>query len=194
MEDIMTASKASPRTSSLESTLVHPETVAPETTATRIVRYTAVALRLSLGFTFLWAFFDKTFGLGHETKSADSWLNGGSPTNGFLAFAAKGPFKGFYNDIAGQGWADALFMLGLLGVGTALVLGITMRIAAAAGSLMLVMMWSVVLPPENNLFMDDHLIYALVLILLAAAGAGRAFGLGRRWEQLSIVQRLPWLK
>src|SRR3954453_7583997 len=69
MEDIMTASKASPRTSSLESTLVHPETVAPETTATRIVRYSAVALRLSLGFTFLWAFFDKTFGLGHETKS-----------------------------------------------------------------------------------------------------------------------------
>ena len=30
------------------------------------------------------------------------------------------------------------------------------------------MMWSVVLPPANNPFMDDHIVYALVLILLAA--------------------------
>jgi len=47
-------------------------------------------------------------------------------------------------------WADWLFMIGLLGIGLALVLGFTMRIAASAGVAMLVLMWSAVLPPANN--------------------------------------------
>ena len=51
-------------------------------------------------------------------------------------------------------------MLGLAGIGIALIAGIGMRIAAVAGGLLLVLMWTAVLPPENNPFMDDHLIYA----------------------------------
>ena len=47
-------------------------------------------------------------------------------------------------------WADWLFMIGLLVIGLALVLGFTMRIAASAGVAMLVLMWSAVLPPANN--------------------------------------------
>ena len=158
------------------------------------VRYVAAALRLSVGWIFLWAFLDKTFGLGHETAKADAWIHGGKPTEGFLAFAATGPFESFYHDIAGKPWADWLFMLGLLGIGTALILGIAMRLAAAAGTVMLVMMFTVVLPPENNPFMDDHLIYAMVLILLAALGAGRTFGLGRWWERVPVVQQNAWLR
>ena len=73
----------------------------------------AAAIRLSLGWVFLWAFLDKTFGLGHETAGKDAWVNGGSPTKGFLAFAAAGPFEGMYHQIAGQAWADWLFMIGL---------------------------------------------------------------------------------
>ena len=55
------------------------------------------ALRISLGWVFLWAFLDKAFGLGHETAHADAWIRGGSPTKGFLAFGAAGPFKGLYH-------------------------------------------------------------------------------------------------
>ena len=40
---------------------------APETTAQRWTRYVAATTRLSLGFTFLWAFLDKTFALGFAT-------------------------------------------------------------------------------------------------------------------------------
>jgi thiosulfate dehydrogenase (quinone) large subunit len=167
-------------------------TAAP--TVGAVARYTAALLRVSLGWVFLWAFLDKTFGLGHETAGKDAWTNGGSPTKGFLAFAATGPFKDFYNGIAGQAWADWLFMVGLLCIGTALVLGIAMRAAAAAGVLMLVLMWTVVLPPANNLFMDDHLIYAMVLVLITALGAGHTWGLGRTWERLSLVRRTPWLR
>jgi thiosulfate dehydrogenase (quinone) large subunit len=193
-EDIMSTQSPGRASRLPDPDFVHPEVVAPETTSGKVARYTAAALRLSLGWIFLWAFLDKTFGLGHETTHAQAWIHGGSPTKGFLSFAAAGPFKGFYHSISGQGWADWLFMLGLLCIGVALLAGVTMRIAAAAGVVMLVLMWSVVLPPANNPFMDDHLIYALLLVLLAAFGAGSTIGLGRWWQSLSVVKRHGWLQ
>ena len=164
------------------------------TAPSAVVRYAAGVVRIALGWIFLWAFVDKLFGLGHETKSAQAWIHGGNPTYGFLAKGAKGPFADFYHSIAGATWTNWLFMLGLAGIGIALVAGIAMRIAAAAGALMLVMMWTVVLPPANNPFMDDHIVYAIVLILLAALGAGRFVGLGGVWERLPIVKRFGFLK
>jgi thiosulfate dehydrogenase [quinone] large subunit len=157
-------------------------------------RYTLAGLRLALGWVFLWAFIDKMFGLGFATPEKSAWINGGSPTKGFLGNAVAGPFEGFYHSIAGAAWADWMFMLGLAAIGTALILGIGIRLAAAAGSLLLVLMWTAVLPPENNPFMDDHLIYAGVLVLLALTAAGETLGLGKTWAKLPIVQRLPWLK
>ena len=142
-------------------------------------------IRLALGWVFLWAFLDKAFGLGFATPSERSWFNGGSPTNGFLG-SAEGPFSGFYHSIAGTGIADAFFMTGLLGIGLALMLGIGMRVAAGAGALLTVMMWTAVLPPTTNPFMDDHLIYAAILIVLAllapaTPSASAARGPPPRW-------------
>lgn len=171
----------------------------------RVFRYAAAAARLSLGWIFLWAFLDKLLALGFstgrdpKTDKVDAfgpaaWIHEGSPTLGFLKFGTKGPLADFYQGFAGASWANWLFMVGLAGIGVALVLGVGMRIAAISGSAMLVMMWSAVLPPENNPFMDDHLVYAIVLVLLAAAGAGRTLGLGRWWESRTLVQRHPILK
>ena len=157
------------------------------------VRYLLAGIRLALGWVFLWAFLDKAFGLGHDTPAAKSWLSGGSPTKGFLGSAAEGPFSGFYHSLAGTGFADVLFMAALLAIGVALMLGIGMRLAAGAGALLVVMMWSAVLPPANNPFMDDHLIYAAVLVLLALLGAGNTLGLGRLWTATPLVRRNPWL-
>lgn len=180
------------------------EPVVEETPRHKAYRYTLAVTRISMGWVFLWAFIDKMFAFGFHTgynqegvldRFGDAaWIHGGSPTEGFLAFGATGPFAGFYHGIAGAAWADWLFMLGLLGIGTALILGIGMRFAAAAGSLLLVMMWSVVLPPENNPFMDDHLIYAMVLVLLALTAAGRTLGLGRVWERIPVVAKHGWLE
>lgn len=179
------------RSHDLDVVLHDEPAVAAHSTA---FRYVTAAIRLSLGWIFLWAFLDKLFGLGHETESKAAWINGGSPTNGFLKFGAAGPFKGMYNNIAGAAWADWLFMIGLAGIGVALIAGVAMRLAATAGALLLVLMWTAVLPPENNLFMDDHIIYALVLVALAIAGAGHTLGLGSYWERLAIVKRFSFLK
>lgn len=159
-----------------------------------IAPYIWAITRISLGWVFLWAFLDKAFGLGRATPSENAWLDGGSPTEGFLANAPTGPFEGIYKDLAGATWADWLFMIGLLAIGVALILGIGMKIAAITGALLLVLMWTAVLPPENNPFMDDHLIYAMVLIGLAAVNAGNTWGLGKQWANTGLVQSYPILR
>jgi thiosulfate dehydrogenase (quinone) large subunit len=99
-------------------------TAAASGTATATAtRYVFAGVRLALGWTFLWAFLDKLFGLGHETASKAAWINGGHPTQGFLKFSAKGPFAGFYHSIAGTWWADTLFMVALIGIAIALIGG-----------------------------------------------------------------------
>jgi thiosulfate dehydrogenase [quinone] large subunit len=156
--------------------------------------YAGAALRLALGWTFLWAFFDKLFGLGYSTSSDNAWINGGSPTSGFLNYATTGPLSGFYQDIAGSSAVDVLFMLALLMIGTALVLGIGMKIAAISGSALMLLLWSSRLPPETNPVLDDHIVYLAALILLAVVGAGQWFGLGKWWSEQPLVKQFPILQ
>jgi thiosulfate dehydrogenase [quinone] large subunit len=156
------------------------------------VRYLWAVVRLGMAWTFLWPFLDKLFGLGHQTTSAQAWINGGNPTKGFLS-GSVGAFSGFYQGIAGAGIVNWLFMIGLLALAISLSFGIAMRFAAAAGAVMLVLMWSASLPPSDDLFLDNHIIYALLLVGLALVGAGNTLGLGHRWTQTSLVQRHRWL-
>lgn len=185
----------STRTGRVGTEYVHPELaeLGQERRSALVARYSFAVARLALGWTFLWAFLDKTFGWGYATPSARAWINGGSPTTGFLK-GVKGPFDGFFNAMAGDAWADWLFMAGLLGIGVALMAGVFMRIAAGAAAVLLVLMWMASLPLDTNPFMDDHLVYAIVIIGLAAFGAGDTLGLGRIWSSLGFVQRYPVLR
>ncbi len=70
-------------------------------------------------------------------------------------------------------------MIGLLGIGIGARCSASRCARGSGGRALLVLMWTAVLPPENNPFMDDHLIYAMVLVLITALGAGHTFGLGR---------------
>src|SRR3989338_4218589 len=103
-------------------------------------------LRITLGFIFLWAFFDKLLGLGFATTPEKSWLAGGSPTLGFLKFGSEGPLAGAFQAMAGNPAVDGAFMVGLLGIGVALTLGIGVRISGYTGALLMLMMWAAVLP------------------------------------------------
>ncbi|WP_037868155.1 DoxX family membrane protein [Streptomyces sp. NRRL S-813] len=173
-------------------------------TATAAGALALAGLRVLLGFVFLWAFLDKTFGFGYATPSGKGWVDGGSPTKGFLGSVAAGPMQSTFHSWAGDSWADWLFMLGLLGVGVALIAGIGLRLAAVAGTVMMALMWMAEWPPAKHLsdgtasmstnpFADYHLVYALALIALAATGAGAAWGPGRLWARLPFVSRNRWL-
>ncbi len=182
---------------------------APDTSLDGPARKALAVLRIGFGLTFLWAFFDKLFALGFSTGavtnadgaktgidffSQDAWINGGSPTLGFLKFGADGPFQGFYNSLAGDAWVNWAFMLGLLGIGVALTFGIAIRIGAAAGFVMYLMMWTVALPPANNPVLDDHVLGALAMVVLGLTLAGDTWGLGRVWGRQHLVESHPVLR
>ncbi|GMA23872.1 hypothetical protein GCM10025864_16310 [Luteimicrobium album] len=163
--------------------------VAVANTPTRVV---LALTRVVLGFYFLWAFLDKTFGLHFSTPTAKAWIRGGSPTTGYLKGVA-GPFKGVFNSIAGNTAVDWLFMIGLLGIGVALILGVGMRIAAVSSLAMLTFMYLASLPLTTNPVIDDHVIEALGILVVVLVGAGDAYGLGTWWKGTKMVQRFRWL-
>lgn len=176
-----------------------------EETVTGLDRALA-ALRIAFGFTFLWAFLDKTFALGFATGKDQegnvdrfgdaAWINGGSPTEGFLNFGvpADNPFKDIFNSMAGQAWVDWLFMIGLLGIGVTLLLGVGIRIGTAAGALMYAFMYAAVLPLENNPIVDDHFTGVIVMVVLGLAAVGTTWGLGGLWRRTALVEKYPILK
>ncbi|MDQ0596242.1 thiosulfate dehydrogenase [quinone] large subunit [Streptomyces canus] len=180
-------------------------TTGTTTTATAARAQVFPGLRIVTGFVFLWAFLDKTFGWGYATASGKGWADGGSPTKGFLSGVAAGPMESTFHSWAGAGWVNWLFMLGLLGVGLALVSGIALRLAAVAGTALMAFMWIAEWPPAKHLsdgspsmssnpLIDYHVVYAVVLIALAVAGAGTTWGLGRIWAGLPVVRDHAWLR
>ncbi|MDH5225382.1 MAG: hypothetical protein OEW46_11510 [Actinomycetota bacterium] len=176
-------------------------------------------LRLAMGWTFLWAFLDKAFALGFSTgrvvneetgaSTIDffgdaAWINGGSPTAGVLGFATKGPFTDFYQTITGfqmtdvgptsAAWVDWVYMLSMLAIGLALVLGIGVKLASIGGiAWMAIFYTATAIWPEHNPFMDDHIVGALVLGALIFANAGIYLGLGKVWQRTELVQKHPIL-
>lgn len=144
-------------------------------------------LRILMGFIFFWTFWDKLFGLGFSTERVNAWINGGSPTYNFL-HNTNGTFAFIFRSLAGLPTVDWLFMIGLFGIGLALILGIGMRIASITGSILLALMYLAVFPIKNNLILDDHIIYIVVLCCLYVGHAGRYWGFGQLWS------RNKWIK
>jgi thiosulfate dehydrogenase [quinone] large subunit len=150
-----------------------------------------VLLRMCMSFMMLWAFFDKLFGLGFSTTADKSWLKGVSPTFGFLKFGIHNPF---FQSLAGSPLIDWLFMMGLLLIGVALLLGIGLKIAGYSGAVMMLLMWLSLFPPANNPFLDEHIFYALIFIGFTLVPVGNTLGLGKWWSQTAIVKKFPILK
>ncbi|WP_061965208.1 DoxX family membrane protein [Demequina aurantiaca] len=166
--------------------------------------------RILIGFTFLWAFLDKTFGLGFSTcrdresgaitlNCDASWINGGRITEGYLG-SSSGPLKDFFVSLGSQPWTDWAFMIGLAGVGLALILGIGTRIAAVGGAALLAMMYvSHAWPGQGgnttNPFVDDHMINAVAIfaIVILEIHFVQKIGLGEKWKKLEIVKKNRWL-
>lgn len=149
------------------------------------------SLRLLLGWSFLWAFLDKMFGLGFATcRIPDSggsidflcdaaMVNGGSPTYGFLNFATQGSHTGGLFEWMAPAAPDAInladigFMAALLLGGLTLMLGIGVRLGAIGGALLMAFMFLAAdVWPENNPVNSSHVIEMVALLGVATVGAG----------------------
>jgi len=176
-------------------------------------------LRLAMGWIFLWSFLDRFFGLGFSTCRItarvaedpsqvggidylcdDSFMQGGSAVYNFLTFNAARSHTGDWfswmapADAATQNVWDLIFMLALLGAGVALLLGVLVRVAAIGAAILLVFIHLAALVwPAGNPFLTYQLVYAIVLVGIAVADAGRFLGVGRWWTSLPVVERAPLL-
>lgn len=172
-----------------------------------VARKALAALRIGFGVTFLWAFLDKLLALGYatgtdpETGAVDrfgdaAWINGGSPTEGFMKFGVSESnwFHGIFSSLGGTLFADVLFMAGLLGIGLALTLGFGIRIAGITGALLYFLMWVATFPLENNPLVDDHLLGMITVIVLALTLSGDTWGVGKAWAKTRLVRRMSILR
>jgi len=164
-----------------------------------LARKVLAVARVVIGFTFLWAFVDKLFGFGFATPSSRAWINGGTPAQGFIK-GIDGPFHDVFQIVANP-VGDWLFMAGLLGIGVAMIAGAGLRIAAAAGTLLMVFMFLAEWPAatalvdgkvvsgSTNPVVDSHWHEALLLIISAVTLAGDTWGLGKWWGNLGFVKK-----
>ena len=169
-----------------------------------LARKVLAVARVVIGFTFLWAFVDKLFGFGFATPSSRAWINGGTPAQGFIK-GIDGPFHDVFQIVANP-VGDWLFMAGLLGIGVAMITGAGLRIAAAAGTLLMVFMFLAEWPTatalvdgkvvsgSTNPLVDSHWHEALLLIISAVTLAGDTWGIGKWWGNLGFVRKHGWLR
>ncbi|MBC7306971.1 MAG: DoxX family protein [Dietzia sp.] len=150
-------------------------------------RYALAFGRIVIGWIFFWAFIDKLFGLGYATPAERAWINGGNPAQGYIG-GSEGPLSGFFQAVFQNTFGDVLFMVGLLGIGLALLLGIGLKIAAVSGTLLMFFMWTTQIPwlaeSANNPLTTSHWIEAALLIIAATTLAGDTAGLGKWWGRL----------
>lgn len=160
--------------------------------------YALVGLRIVMGWTLF---------QGGLTKLI-TYLDGDPSTNwtaeGFLlrAIPEGNPFMGVWEGMAGSPVIDGLVMWGLTLTGLGLMLGALVRWNAFWGAIMMLVFWAASLqgglmaglPLEHGWVIDDHVVYAVLLFGLGAAGVGRILGLDGVIERSRFVQRNGWLR
>src|SRR4030095_564073 len=113
---------------------------------------------------------------------------GASPTAGAIGFGLKGPFADNIQSITSfpmtqarpqvAGWVDLGYIASLPLIGLGLMPGVMTRLAAAGGIVWMATFYlGTAIWPEHNPFVDDHFVYAIVLVGLIFANAGRYYRL-----------------
>lgn len=112
-----------------------------------------------------------------EAWSAESYIRGAKVLPQLFAFLLDPTVLPYVNLV--NKW-------GLVVVGLSLILGLFVRFSAFLGVILMALYYLSVLqfPYVDNSFfiVDEHIIYALVLLFLVAVGAGQIWGLDRRFD------------
>ena len=131
-------------------------------------RFMVLLLRLAMGWVMFYAGTTKVLDPGW---SAAGYLKSAKTFAGFYQWLAQPdiiPFINFINE-----W-------GLTLLGVSLILGIFVRLSSLLGVLLMLLYYIPVLSfpyVGHGYIVDEHVIYALVLLFFAASRAGRIWGL-----------------
>lgn len=153
---------------------------------TRAQSISLALLRIAMGVYFFYAGFVKVM---NPEWSAAGYLKNAKTFSEFYASLADPmtlPIINFVNE-----W-------GLTLLGVALILGIGVRLAGLLGAALMVLYYFPALDfpyiAPYSFIVDEHIIYALALIVLASFRAGRVWGLERWCANLPICARYPRLR
>ena len=152
-------------------------------------------LRVLLGAMLFWAFLDKMFGLGYATPAGSGFIDGGSPTKGFLIGASKGTFGWLFEPMVDiSGVLDVVILLAMFALGVGLILGIGKKLCCIGGMAMFFVFYLAMFPLANNPILDEHVIYIVVLAGVLFTDSCRSIGFGRMWKDTALVKRFPILE
>jgi len=143
-------------------------------------------LRIATGWMMLYAGVTK---IVDPTWSAEGYLKGAKMFVGFYQWLISPgilPITNFTNE-----W-------GLTLLGISLICGIGIRLSSILGAILMMLYYFPILdfpyPNPHSFLVDEHVIYALILILFAHLRAGRALGLENWCSRLPICSKYPRLR
>lgn len=148
-------------------------------------RIVLVLLRLALGWLMFYAGITKVL---DPAWSAAGYLRSAKTFSGLFQWLASP---------ANIGWVNVVNEWGLTLLGVSLILGIGVRLSGVLGALLMLLYYFPALEfphVEHGYLVDEHIIYALVLLYFAAVRAGRTFGLEEWCAGLPICRRFPKIR
>lgn len=138
---------------------------------TKFQKIAIFLLRVSMGWVYLYA-------------GSKLLLNPSNSAAGYLQGAKT--FTGIYHWLAGSDIVSVITFINewaLFLLGVSLVLGIFVRWSSILGAILMLLFYFPVLQfpyiGTTSFIIDEHIVYALVLILLGALGAGHIWGLDK---------------
>lgn len=153
---------------------------------TKFQKIAILLLRLAMGWLFLYAGVTKII---NPEWSAAGYLKTAKTFPGFfqaLLDPAILPFINFINE-----W-------GLTLLGISLILGVFVRLSSWLGAALMLLYYFPILdfpyPNPHSYIVDEHIIYALMLVFFAAIRAGRVWGLENWCANLPLCRRFPRLR
>lgn len=167
------------------------------TALTRSRQVSIAALRVVVGWVFLYAGIEKIFGA--EPFTSAGFLQFG--TAGTAPAAAEGaivnPTQAFWVDLASNaaaiGVIDFLVPFGQVAIGAALILGLGTRLAGAMGFLMMIFItiaaWDFAFGIVNYTG-----VLAITALLLGIMRAGELYGVDAIVDEQPVVKRTPALQ
>lgn len=107
-------------------------------------------------------------------------------------------FAGFYNWLLTPNVLPVVNFInewGLTLLGVSLILGIFVRLSSVLGAVLMILYYLPILDfpyvGEHSYLVDEHIIYALVLLYFAVVRAGRVMGLENWCSRLPLCSRIP---